>query len=95
MALLKELKWAIINQIMDNPKWEKKKVKFLATVKGRIGFRGYTTEYLVSESEGALTLGATHINNNGEIVLTSTVYISWDKYYESPEIMVQKVDRRR
>ncbi|MCC4765199.1 hypothetical protein FXW07_00715 [Methanosarcina sp. DH1] len=68
------------------------KVKYVCSVNGRIGFRGYTTQDLVSENEGALTLGAAQIDNNGNIDLTAPVYISWKKYYESPEIMVKRED---
>jgi type I restriction enzyme S subunit len=46
----------------------------------------------VSEGEGALTLGATQINQNGKLDLSNPGYISWEKYYESPEIMVSKGD---
>ena len=67
-------------------------MKFVARVKGRIGFRGYTVTDLVEEGEGSLTLGATHINKDGGIDLSKPVFISWEKYYESPEIMVEKDD---
>lgn len=72
--------------------WCVSKVKFVAKVKGRIGFRGYTVDDLVEEGEGALTLGATHINKDGGIDLSKPVFINWRKYYESPEIMVEKDD---
>ena len=72
--------------------WSVSKVKFVARVKGRIGFRGYTVTDLVEEGEGALTLGATHINKDGRIDLSKPVFINWEKYYESPEIMVEKDD---
>lgn len=72
--------------------WSVTKVKFVSKVKGRIGFRGYTVSDLVEEGEGALTLGATHISKEGEIELSKPVFISWRKYYESPEIMVEKGD---
>jgi type I restriction enzyme S subunit len=72
--------------------WEITRLKYVATIKGRIGFRGYTTDDLVDKGQGALTLGATHISENGEIILEEPVYISWEKYYESPEIMVSKND---
>jgi type I restriction enzyme S subunit len=82
-----------IEWIGDIPEhWKVSKVKFIANVKGRIGFRGYTITDLVDEGQGALTLGATHIDKNGEINLTKPVFISWDKYYESPEIMVEQGD---
>jgi len=72
--------------------WEVKKLKYVLKSQGRIGFKGYTTSDLVAEDEGALTLGASHLNWEGEIDLSNPVYISWRKYYESPEIMVSKND---
>lgn len=67
------------------------KIKYICNTQGRIGFKGYTTADLVGEGEGAYTLGASHLKN-GIIDLTDPVYISWDKYYESPEIMVHEGD---
>ncbi|MBI2259348.1 MAG: restriction endonuclease subunit S [Flavobacteriia bacterium] len=72
--------------------WEVKKLKLLANIQGRIGFKGYTVGDLVSEGEGALTLGAKHIDNNNKLNLANPEFISWDKYYESPEIMVKVGD---
>lgn len=57
-------------------------------VKGRIGYRGYTTQDLVSQGEGALVLGGKHIQNQ-LLELKDPTYLSWEKYYESPEIMVE------
>lgn len=67
--------------------WKLKRLKYISTIKGRIGFRGYTVADLVPEGEGAFVIGGKHIN---QCVLNtdSPDYISWDKYYESPEIMV-------
>jgi type I restriction enzyme S subunit len=88
-----KMKASGIEWIGDIPEnWKVSKVKFVANVKGRIGFRGYTVNDLVDEGKGALTLGATQINKEGEIDLAKSVFISWDKYYESPEIMVQESD---
>jgi len=72
--------------------WESKRLKFLLDVKGRIGFRGYTTDDLVESGDGALTLGASHITDDGYLNLSNPVYISWQKYNESPEIMVNNED---
>ena len=47
---------------------------------------------LVSEGEGALTLGGKHINSNNRLDLSEPDYLSWDKYEESPEIKVSKGD---
>ena len=71
--------------------WEISKVKYLARVCGRIGYRGYTTNDLVSAGEGALTIGGKHITHN-YLNLSDPDYISWEKYYESPEIMLEKGD---
>ena len=72
--------------------WGVKKIKNLVSINGRIGFRGYTVNDLVNEREGALTLGAKHINKNNELELLNPEFISWEKYYESPEIMVSTGD---
>lgn len=72
--------------------WHHKKLKHIATIKGRIGFRGYTTNDQVNEGQGALVIGASHIDKNGLLNLSDAVYLSWDKYYESPEIMVKNGD---
>jgi len=57
-------------------------------LKGRIGYRGYTKEDLVKEGEGALVLGGKHIQNQ-LLDLSDPTFLSWEKYYESPEIMVE------
>ena len=71
--------------------WELGRLKHVCKINGRIGFRGYTSEDLVSEGEGAYTIGGKHISRN-VIDLSNPDYLSWDKYYESPEIMVKKGD---
>ena len=71
--------------------WTIFKLKHLCDTFGRIGFRGYNASDLVSEGEGALTLGGKHIQNN-KLDLSDPEYLSWEKYYESPEIMVQLND---
>ena len=55
-------------------------------VAGRIGFRGYTKDDLVED--GAITLSPSNIVD-GNMDFGKCTYISWDKYNESPEIMVQ------
>lgn len=72
--------------------WKKTKVKYVAQIYGRIGFKGYTKDDLVKEGEGAFTLGAKHIDKENNLDLSSPEFISWKKYYESPEIMVKKDD---
>ena len=57
-------------------------------IKGRIGFRGYTKKDLVNEPDGAITLSPSNIIN-GRISYENCSYISWAKYYESPEIIAE------
>lgn len=71
--------------------WVLTSVEENCLVKGRIGYRGYTTEDLVGQGEGALVLGGKHIQNQ-LLELKDPTYLSWAKYYESPEIMVEVGD---
>ncbi|MCQ2960703.1 MAG: restriction endonuclease subunit S, partial [Bacteroidales bacterium] len=69
---------------------EKIQLKNLCTIHGRIGFRGYTTDDLAnSPDDGAITLSPSNIIN-GEIDFSNNTYLKWEKYYESPEIMLEK-----
>lgn len=72
--------------------WEVKPLKHLVNIQGRVGYKGYTVNDLVSAGEGPYTLGAKHINKQNELDLTNPEFISWEKYHESPEIMVYKGD---
>ena len=65
---------------------KQQRFKHVASIRGRIGFRGYTTADLVAEGEGALTIGATHLNSIDQLDLSQPEYLSWEKYHESPEI---------
>ena len=67
--------------------WEVAPVKAHAKMAGRIGFRGYTTSDIVDEGNGAISLSPSNMSG-GELHLTKSTYLSWDKYNESPEIMV-------
>ncbi|SOC08265.1 type I restriction enzyme S subunit [Ureibacillus xyleni] len=69
--------------------WEKLRIKNVASISGRIGFRGYTTQDIVDEGNGAITLSPSNIQN-GMMYYDKVTYISWDKYYESPEIMLKE-----
>ena len=60
-------------------------------IAGRIGFRGYTKDDLVSKDAGAITLSPSNIVN-GSMQYDLCTYISWHKYYESPEIQVWEKD---
>lgn len=70
---------------------EMKTLGEVCEIRGRIGFRGYTRSDQVCKGKGALTLTATNIVNQN-IDYSNNTYIKWEKYYESPEIMVQNND---
>lgn len=69
--------------------WKEVRLGDVCEIYGRIGFRGYTTNDLVdTPKEGAISLSPKNIIN-GELNLDKCTYIKWDKYYESPEIMIK------
>lgn len=71
--------------------WEMTKIKYISKVYGRIGFRGYKTTDLVDEGEGVITLSPSNILD-GELNLNKRTFLSYDKYYESPEIIIKEDD---
>ena len=72
--------------------WKTYKLGDVCKIYGRIGFRGYTIEDLVEDSEkGAISLSPTNIQG-GVLDLSKPTYISWKKYHESPEIMIHEND---
>ncbi|HEY9278383.1 MAG TPA: restriction endonuclease subunit S [Methylotenera sp.] len=71
--------------------WSLIPFKYIVTLAGRIGFRGYTTEDLVEDGEGAITLSPSNLIN-GQVITDKCTYISWHKYNESPEIQVKYGD---
>lgn len=78
-------------EFVNDGEWETTTVANNCNVKGRIGFRGYTKEDLVSKEKGVFVIGGKHIQNQ-MLDLSDPTYLSWDKYYESPEIMVELND---
>ncbi|HHY0490186.1 restriction endonuclease subunit S [Vibrio parahaemolyticus] len=71
--------------------WKGTALKYITNIYGRIGFRGYTTNDIVEEGNGAITMSPSNISN-GVVSFDKATYISWEKYYESPEIQLQKDD---
>lgn len=71
--------------------WEEKKLGEVCCLYGRIGFRGYTEKDLVDEKNGAITLSPSNISE-GLMTYNKCTYISWFKYYESPEIQIENGD---
>ena len=87
-----EMKDSGVEWIGEVPKgWKIQGLKQILRIFGRIGFRGYTTEDIVSEGEGAISLSPSNIVEN-KILLNDKTYISWGKYEESPEIKVYEGD---
>ena len=70
---------------------EWKKLGEICDIKGRIGFRGYTREDQVEKGQGAISLSPGNIIDD-TLVYDSCTYITWEKYNESPEIMVNEGD---
>ena len=69
--------------------WKEYKLGDICTILGRIGFRGYTKDDFVQRPEdGAIALSPSNIID-GVIDTAKVAYISWEKYKESPEIMLQ------
>ena len=87
-----EMKDSGVEWIGKVPKhWEICKLKHVSSLYGRIGFRGYNQTDLVSEGEGAITLSPSNMQN-GTMDYNKCSFLSWKKYYESPEIMIKDGD---
>lgn len=87
-ALAQSLFYDFFGDPITNPyNFPKSKLDQLCNIVGRIGFRGYTRNDLVEAGQGAITLSPTNIVN-GVVTYDKNTYISWDKYDESPEIMI-------
>lgn len=71
--------------------WKLERLKYVSTLFGRIGFRGYSTEDLVLEREGAISMSPSNMVD-GEIQLGKCTWLSWEKYHESPEIKIDQND---
>lgn len=72
--------------------WRWIRLDAVTEIFGRIGFRGYTKSDIVEKGNGAISLSPSNITKDGKITFENCTYISWDKYYESPEIMVYEGD---
>lgn len=73
--------------------WNKKTVSQICEVFGRIGYRGYTVNDIVSKEIGVLTLSPGNITSFNTIFSKNNdTYITKEKYEESPEIKVYNGD---
>ena len=55
--------------------WGVMALKYVTSMKGRIGFRGYTTEDIVAEGDGAITLSPSNMVH-GELDFSKATYIT-------------------
>lgn len=90
---MREMKDSGIDYIGTIPSdWSLTKIKFCAYIFGRIGFRGYTEQDLVDyEEDGAITLSPSNFHDM-KMDYKKCTYLSWKKYEESPEIMIDNGD---
>jgi type I restriction enzyme, S subunit len=77
-------------EFKNEGEWKESFLGSVLEMKGRIGYRGYTTEDLVDKGKGAITLSPSNFNENGYLNFEKCTYISWDKYEESPEIQLEE-----
>ena len=86
------LKDSGVQWIGEIPKhWDVCQIKQVCRIFGRIGYRGYTQDDLVDAGEGAITLSPSNMQN-GKMNFNKCNYLTWKKYYESPEIMINDGD---
>ncbi len=89
MTRMKESGIDWIGQIPE--KWEVSKLEQYVDIFGRIGFRGYTTNDIVNEGDGAISYSPSNIIDYS-VIDNNNTYISWSKYDESPEIQIKTGD---
>ena len=77
-------------EFQKNREWVETELGKLISIKGRIGYRGYTVADIVNPGEGAISLSPSNITESGVLGFDKATYITWAKYHESPEIMVEK-----
>lgn len=70
--------------------WVVTRLDFVACVKARLGWKGLTASEYVPD--GYIFLSTPNIKGEGEIDFTNVNFITADRYYESPEIMLQVGD---
>ena len=71
--------------------WTICRIKNVATLFGRIGFRGYTSDDLNKDGIGAITLSPSNMQPMA-MDYSNVTFLSWEKYNESPEIQIKNKD---
>ena len=77
-------------EMFGNGDYKKVEIKTISEIRGRVGWKGYTKSDL--RTTGPLVLGASHLTDDGLIDLSEPVFLSREKYEESPEIMIEQND---
>jgi len=77
-------------EFKNEGEWTETILGSVVEMKGRIGYRGYTTEDIVDKGKGAITLSPSNFKENGQLNFDKCTYISWAKYNESPEIQLEE-----
>lgn len=91
MEKYKSYKESGIEWIGEIPEqWGITPIKYLAEIRGRIGWRGLSTKDYVND--GYVLLGVRNISKEGKLVLKDITRIPLEKYDESPEIKIQNGD---
>ena len=90
----KQVKINVIEELpFDIPKtWSWVRLGNVCSIFGRIGYRGYTKDDIIDDGNGAISLSPSNLVGFGKMDYSNCTYISWDKYNESPEIMVNNED---
>nr|WP_315212209.1 restriction endonuclease subunit S [uncultured Flavobacterium sp.] len=76
-------------EFKNEGEWKESLLGSEAEIKGRIGYRGYTVADIVEKGKGAITLSPSNFDENGRLKFEKCTYITWKKYEESPEIMLE------
>ena len=77
-------------EFQNDGDWVKERLGELIEIKGRIGYRGYTLADIVKKGDGAISMSPSNIDEYGTLNFLKSTYITWAKYEESPEIMLEK-----
>jgi type I restriction enzyme S subunit len=70
--------------------WKVKHLINVGIIKGRVGWKGYTVKDL--RTSGVYAIGAKHIDTKNKLDLSDPTFLSYEKFIESPEIIVKKND---
>ena len=76
--------------VINDKNWPTCSISDVIDVRGRVGWKGYKKTDL--RDDGPYVIGATHLASDGSIDLSDPVFLSKEKYEESPEIVIKKDD---